>query len=332
MPESFGLSIVVAIYNGASTIGRLVDELTRLDIEGGLEIVLVNDGSADNSLDVCRKLVNETQLPVTLVNLSRNFGEHNAIMAGLAHVRGGHVITMDDDLQNPPLEVVRLYNYTRHEGKDVVYTYYAKKHHAAWRNLGSWMTNRMAGILIDKPKDVYLSSFRCMSAFVVESIRHYNGPFPYIDGMILQITQDIGRLQVEHMPREVGSSNYTLRRLIRLWLSMFLNFSVMPLRIGTVLGLMMSVLGLIGVAMVFYEHLVSATPLGWGSIMTAILMFSGVQLLILGITGEYLGRLYLTTNRRPQFVVRDVYTKDGVESEQRPRSEQPPGAASDGAG
>jgi glycosyltransferase involved in cell wall biosynthesis len=324
MSERFALSIVVAIYNGALTIRQLVEELSRLEIKGGHEIILVNDGSADNSLEVCHQLVEEVPLAITVVNLSRNFGEHNAIMAGLAHIRGDYAITMDDDLQNPPSEVARLYDYARREGRDVVYTYYGKKHHAAWRNLGSWLTNRMARALIDKPKDVYLSSFRCMNAFVVESIRHYDGPFPYVDGMILQVTQDIGRMKVEHMPRPVGGSNYTLRRLIRLWLSMFLNFSVMPLRISTVLGFMMSAVGLIGVIVVFYEHLISAKPLGWGSLMTAILVFSGVQLLILGITGEYLGRLYLTANRRPQFVVRDILRnsdeakREKIASQRRP--------------
>jgi glycosyltransferase involved in cell wall biosynthesis len=331
MSEDCGLSIIIAIFNGALTIRKLVEELSQLDIAGGLEIVLVDDGSADNSLEVCRELALESSLPIAVVNLSRNFGEHNAIMAGLAHVRGDYVITMDDDLQNPPSEVARLYDYTRNEEKDVVYTYYDKKHHAAWRNFGSWLTNSMAGVLLDKPKDVYLSSFRCMSAFVVESIRPYDGPFPYIDGMILQVTQDIGRLKVEHMPRAVGHSNYTLRRLIRLWLNMFLNFSVMPLRISTVLGIMMSAVGLIGVVVVFYEYFASATPLGWGSMMTAILVFSGVQLLILGITGEYLGRLYLTTNRRPQFVVRDVYRKKNVEAGEAKLSKPAPGEAADNA-
>ena len=153
-------------------------------------------------------------------------------MAGLARARGAYAITMDDDLQNPPGEVKRLFEHARDGDYDAVYTYYAEKQHAAWRNLGSRFTNWCADRLIDKPPGLYLSSFRCISAFVRERITaSYEGPYPYVDGLVFQVTQNVGRLQVEHLPRVEGRSNYTLRRLIRLWLSMFLNFSVMPLRL-----------------------------------------------------------------------------------------------------
>ena len=138
---------------------------------------------------------------MTLVNLSRNFGEHNAVMAGLREARGAHVITMDDDLQNPPGEVLRLLEEAQRSGRDVVYTYYAQKQHAGWRNLGSRFTNRVADWLLDKPKGLYLSSFRCMSAFVAREIARYEGPFPYVDGLILQVTQKIDRMLVRHLPR-----------------------------------------------------------------------------------------------------------------------------------
>ena len=142
-----------------------------LEIEGGLEIVLVIDGSPDNSLDVCKQLAAEPGAPITVLSLSRNFGEHNAVMAGLARARGAYAITMDDDLQNPPDEVKRLFEHARDGGYDVVYTYYDEKKHAAWRNLGSRFTNWCADQLIDKPKGLYLSSFRCISAFVREQHR-----------------------------------------------------------------------------------------------------------------------------------------------------------------
>jgi glycosyltransferase involved in cell wall biosynthesis len=245
-------------------------------------------------------------VPITLVNLARNYGEHNAVMAGLRYATGAHVITMDDDLQNPPEEVERLLAHSQRSGKEVVYTYYDDKRHAAWRNLASRFTNRVADFVLDKPRGMYLSSFRCMSAFVVREITRYEGPFPYVDGLILQVTQDIDRLLVAHLPRTAGHSNYTLRRLLRLWMSMFVNFSVMPLRISTLAGLVLSVLGAIGGAMAMAEALFSSPPPGWASLMAAVLLLSGVQLLILGIIGEYLGRLYLTANRKPQSVVKEV--------------------------
>ncbi len=300
------LSIVIPVYNGAASIGELVAALEGLTVPGGHEIVLVNDCSPDNSLEICRGLLAKARVPMTLVNLSRNFGEHNAVMTGLRHASGAHIITMDDDLQNPPSEVLRLLDYAQRSGKEIVYTYYAHKEHASWRNLGSRFTNRVADFLLDKPKGLYLSTFRCMSAFVVEQVTRYDGPFPYIDGLILQVTQSIGSLEVQHLPRAHGRSNYTFRRLVRLWLNMFVNFSVMPLRLATMIGLAISMCGLGGTLWVVVDALLHATPPGWASLSVAVLLLSGVQLMMLGLFGEYLGRLYLTANRKPQAVVKEV--------------------------
>jgi undecaprenyl-phosphate 4-deoxy-4-formamido-L-arabinose transferase len=302
----FALSIVVPVYKGADSVGELVAALQALAIRGGHEIVLVNDGSPDNSLAVCRGLIERATIPITLIDLARNYGEHNAVMAGLRQTRGAHVITMDDDLQNPPEEIERLLAFAQESGHDVIYTFYDEKQHARWRNLGSQFTNWVAGFVLDKPKHFYLSSFRCMSAFVVREIARYDGPFPYVDGLILQVTQNIDRLQVKHLPRAVGRSNYTLRRLLRLWMSMFVNFSVMPLRISTLTGFALSLVGAIGGAATIIDALFIEQPPGWASLFSALLLLSGVQLTILGIVGEYLGRLYLTANRKPQSVVRTV--------------------------
>ncbi len=311
--HAFALSVVIPVYNGAKSIAELVHALEGLDIDGGHEIVLVNDGSPDDSLDVCRRLVAEaTSVPITLVSLARNFGEHNAIMTGLRHTRGAWVITMDDDLQNPPAEVKRLLEHARATGKDVVYTRYAVKQHAYWRNLGSRFANWVADILMEKPKGLYLSSFRCMSAFLVQQVTRYEGPFPYVDGLIMQATQSIDTLEVAHLPRAEGRSNYTLKRLVRLWINIFVNFSVLPLHLSTIAGFALSVVGLVGVISVVLEALFFEPPQGWASLMAATLLLSGVQLLILGILGEYMGRLFLTANRKPQTVVREVIRSEGA--------------------
>jgi undecaprenyl-phosphate 4-deoxy-4-formamido-L-arabinose transferase len=300
------LSIVIPVYNGASSIAELVRALEDLPIEGGHEIILVNDGSPDRSLDVCKDLVDRARVPITLINLARNYGEHNAVMAGLRHASGAYVITMDDDLQNPPEEIERLLAFAQRSGKEVIYTCYENKRHAIWRNLGSRFTNRVADFVLEKPRGLYLSSFRCISAFVVREITRYEGPFPYVDGLILQVTHDIAHLTVQHLPRAAGRSNYTLRRLLRLWTSMFVNFSVMPLRVSTITGFVLSGIGALGGAMVIEEALTSSPPAGWASLMAGLLLLSGVQLVILGIVGEYLGRLYLTANGKPQSVIREI--------------------------
>jgi undecaprenyl-phosphate 4-deoxy-4-formamido-L-arabinose transferase len=310
------LSVVIPVYLGAATIGELVAALRALDIAGGLEIVLVVDGSPDNSLDVCKELTLLPGAPITLLSLSRNFGEHNAVMAGLARARGAYAITMDDDLQNPPAEVRRLFEHARDGNYDAVYTYYAEKKHAPWRNLGSKFTNWCADRLIDKPRGLYLSSFRCISAFVRERIvASYEGPYPYVDGLVFQVTQNVGRLQVHHLPRNEGQSNYTLRRLIRLWLAMFLNFSVMPLRLATLFGLGFGVLGAIAAVITIVEAIISdAPPQGWASLMVAVLVLAGVQLVLVGLIGEYLGRMFLAVNRKPQYLVREVFRRGPGES------------------
>jgi glycosyltransferase involved in cell wall biosynthesis len=325
MNESAALSIVIPVYNGARSIAELVGALEALDVAGGHEIILVNDGSPDDSLAVCRSLVARARVPITLVNLSRNYGEHNAVMAGLRQARGAHIITMDDDLQNPPGEVLRLLAHARTSGKDVVYTCYAEKQHESWRNLGSRFTNRVADALLDKPRGLYLSSFRCMTGFVAQAITDYEGPFPYVDGLIMQVTQSIGQLEVEHLPRMAGRSNYNFRRLVRLWLNLFVNFSVMPLRLSTLSGFALSLLGLVGFAWVVSEALFHATPPGWASLSAAVLLLSGVQLMILGLIGEYLGRLYLTQNRKPQAVVREILRSEAAAPGGRPQAEHASG-------
>jgi undecaprenyl-phosphate 4-deoxy-4-formamido-L-arabinose transferase len=236
---------------------------------------------------------------------ARNYGEHNAVMTGLRRARGAYVITMDDDLQNPPEEVVRLYDHARSGGWDVVYTRYAAKQHDAWRNLGSRFANAVADQLLDKPKGLYLSSFRCMSRLVVDSVTRYTGPYPYVDGLIMEVTQRIDSIEVRHLPRAEGRSNYTLKRLVRLWLNLATSFSLMPLRIATFLGIAMATLGALGaVATIAEALLVGGTPSGYAATMVTILIVGGVQSMILGILGEYVGRTFLSANGKPQGTVR----------------------------
>jgi glycosyltransferase involved in cell wall biosynthesis len=301
-----GLSIVVPVYRGAATVGRLVEALSALRPAGGIEIVLVNDGSPDDSGAVCRELAARATVPLTYLEHARNFGEHNAVMTGLRHARGAFVITMDDDLQNPPEEVLKLYDHARLEGWDVVYTRYREKRHDRWRNLGSRFANRVADVLLDKPRGLYLSSFRCMSALVVREVTKYAGPYPYIDGLIMQVTQRIDSIVVDHLPRSEGRSNYNIVRLVRLWMNLATSFSVLPLRLAMLAGGAMGVLGVIGAALVVAEAAGGSTPSGWASVMAVILLLSGVQFLVLGVLGEYVGRTFLTDNGKPQGVVREA--------------------------
>jgi undecaprenyl-phosphate 4-deoxy-4-formamido-L-arabinose transferase len=302
-----GLSIVIPVYRGERTIVPLVNTLAGLKIEDGLEIVLVNDGSPDGSDKACQSLLASAPVPIVYVEHTRNFGEHNAVMTGLRHVRGAYVITMDDDGQNPPEEVSRIYDHARLGGWDVVYTRYASKKHALWRNIGSRFANRVADWLMDKPKGLYLSSFRCISRLVVQSVIKYTGPYPYIDGLIIQATNRIDSIQVRHEARTEGRSNYSLWRFIELWLNLATSFSVAPLRLAVLVGMVMTVLGVAGAVATIAEALGRRDlPSGWASTMTVILIVSGTQSMILGVIGEYVGRILLSGNGKPQGLVRLV--------------------------
>ncbi len=301
------VSFVVPLYNTGAGLGKLLDAFRGLTVEGGYELVLVNDASPDGTGDKVPEVIRDLPYAVTFVDLARNFGEHAAVLEGYRHARGKYVVNLDDDLQNPVEEALRIVEQLRGGKDEVVYTWFDEKKHHPLRNAGSWFTNRAASFLIGKPKDLYLSSFRGLRRELVDRITKYQGPFPYIDGLILSSTDRIGRLRVSHRERADGESNYTLRRLVRLWMNMFFNFSVMPLRLAGVVGLILSALGAILVVVVLLEKLIHDTPIqGWASLMAAISVFSGAQLLMLGVIGEYLGRTYLTLAGKPQSIARDV--------------------------
>ncbi len=301
------LSFVIPLYNSATTIGALVRDIEALQVAGGHEIVLVDDGSTDATASVCEELVRQARVPVTFIQHMRNFGEHNAVLTGWRHARGRHLVNLDDDGQNPPAEALSLWKHATDLELDVVFGRYEVKRHSSWRNAGSAFTGKVTDWMLDKPKGLYLSSFRCVTSTVAGEACRYAGPYPYIDGLLLQVTQRVGSIEVRHLSRSGGRSAYTIRRLMRLWLSAWINFSILPLRAGTLLGLTVAAAGLLGLAWVFVLWLTDrGPPQGWGWLMSGMLVFSGVQLVMLGLVGEYLGRMFLAVNQKPQSVVRKV--------------------------
>jgi glycosyltransferase involved in cell wall biosynthesis len=309
------LSLVIPVYNGSRTIGPLVEQAVKISGSTSFEIVLVNDGSEDDSEVVCAELAKKFPQNVTFVHLSRNFGEHSAVLAGFTQARGRYVAVLDDDGQNPPEEVVRMLDELKRKNYDVVYGHYIEKKHSRFRNLGSRFNDRIATLMLHKPKDLYLSSFKVMNRFLVNEIIKYRGPYPYTDGLIYRVTRNIGQIPVEHRASQSGPSRYTLRRLVRLWLNMFLNFSIKPLRISVYVGLLASCLSIIALIAILIDKLwiTKNVTLGIPTVLGSVVFFSGIQLMILGLVGEYLGRLYLDQTGTPQYVVR--YTMRGGSTE-----------------
>jgi len=240
------------------------------------------------------------------VQLSRNFGEHNAVLAGLRHTRGEYCVIMDDDLQNPPEEIVKLADAVQH-GYDVVYTTYLDRKDTPFRDLGSRLHNFMATLVLKKPANLYLSSFKIMNRFIVDEIIKYEGPDPYLDAIVLRSTTNIGQVTVRHSARKHGRSGYSLGKLVSLWGNMVVSFSLYPLRLIGVLGLVMTLIGLYHGVDTIYEMLsVSDEPSEFQTLTSIIVFFRGLQLLSISIVGEYVGRIYLSVSKDPQYIVREV--------------------------
>src|SRR5438309_8537932 len=300
------LSLVIPVYNGSRTIGALVEHTTKIFGSTSFEIVLVNDGSEDDSEKVCAQLAVKFPQNVTFVHLSRNFGEHSAVLVGFTEARGRYIAVLDDDGQNPPEEVVRMLDELKRKNYDVVYGHYIEKKHSWSRNLGSRFNDRIATLMLHKPKDLYLSSFKVMNRFLVNEIIKYRGPYPYTDGLIYRVTRNIGQIPVEHRVSASGPSRYTFRKLVRLWLNMFLNFSIKPLRFSVYVGLLVSAFSVLALIAIVIDKLWITRNMTFGipTVLASIVFFAGLELMILGLVGEYLGRLYLDQTGTPQYVVR----------------------------
>lgn len=288
------LSVVIPVYKGEKSIAKLVeklqDELKKYDFE----IILVNDGSPDKSEQVCFELKEKYQ-NLQFISLRKNFGEFNAVICGLNHVNGKYAVIIDDDFQNPPSEIIKLLNTAETGNYDVVYSFYAEKKHHFFRNLGSWVVNRITTWLIHKPSDLYLSSFKLISKEVISEIIKYKGPYPYIDALIFRTTNNVGRVQVIHNERAEGESNYTLKKLVRLFIIIVFGYSTLPIRFVQATGIFLIFLSLI----LTFLYLINIIA-DWQIPM--LIFFGGIQLSSIGIIGEYIGKLFLTQNGTPQFV------------------------------
>lgn len=301
------VSIVIPVYRSAKILPDLVNEIEQACVQADcierFELILVCDASPDNSWEIIEQLARERSF-VRGICLRRNSGQHNATLAGLRMAQGAYVVIMDDDLQHPTSEIPHLVQ-TLMKGADVCYTRYSNRQHRIWKKLGSKFNNWVATLLLSKPGDLYLSSFKALRHEIVSEIIQYEGPFPYIDGLILDVTRNIASLAIEHQSRHSGEGGYTLRRSISLWLKMATGFSVVPLRITTLVGLLIAFVSFISLIYVIIARITHPDlPMGWPSIISTILFLGGVQLVALGIIGEYVGRAYLVLNHKPQYVIR----------------------------
>ncbi len=310
-------SFVIPCYNSSESIRHVV-ELTMEEMEKmnrrEFEFVLVNDySSSPKTMPVLKKLAEEYPC-VTVLNLAKNAGQHNAIMAGLNYAKGDILIGMDDDMQTHPSQLPYLFEELE-KGYDIVYGYYPEKKHSAFRNFGSWVNYISVRILIGKPKELKTSSYWVARKFVRDSVIEYQAPYAYIQGLFLRTTRNISCIPIQHFQREEGESNYTFKRLLKLW-SNIIGFSITPLRLTEYCGFGLSLLSIISAVVVLIRKILNpAMALGWPSLMIVICFFSGIQLMFLGLIGEYIGRMFLGLNRQPQYVIREVIRQESEEQE-----------------
>lgn len=299
------VSIVVPVYRSEGILPNLVDTVERIllsDARYDVELILVNDCSPDHSWTTIHRLARDRPWLKGL-NLRKNSGQHNAILAGIKRSSGDYIITMDDDLQHDPGDIPALIEALG-DDYDVCYATFRSKRHAAWKRLGSAFNDRIANILLGKPKGLYLSPFKAFSRPIAREIADFTGPHVYIDGLILSSTSRITTVQTEHHKRLEGQSGYNLRKSISLWLKMATNFSVTPLRAASILGLTFALIGfLLAIGLVIQKFTLNVMPIGWSSLIVTLLFIGGIQLAALGIIGEYVGRILLHVNGRPQTVV-----------------------------
>ncbi len=307
------VSILIPVYKNDGGLDELVkrigESMANSAYANCFELVLVDDCSPDNSWEVIQRLA-KTHTFVQGATLSRNFGQHNAIMAGLNLVSGQYVVLMDDDLQHPPEAIPSMLDELA-AGADVCYTNYANRQHATWKIAGSKFNDLMASWLLSKPKGLYLSSFKALKRGVVDQIRNHEGPFAYLDGLILDITRRIATVEIQHGTRAFGEGNYSFKKSISLWLRMVTGTSIVPLRMVTLMGALIALLGFFGaVFIVISNFLYPAESKGWASIIVTILLVSGFQTLFIGVLGEYLGRIHLRLNNKPQYLFRYTTKSD----------------------
>ena len=306
------VSFVIPCYRSENTLEGVILEIKEAMNKLGkytYEVILINDSSPDNTWKTIEKLSVENE-NIIGVNFSKNFGQHAALMAGMRETTGDYVVCLDDDGQTPANEVDKLLSALE-EGADAVYARYGNKKHSLFRNFGSRVNDMMTRIMLGKPKELFISSYFGVKRFVVEDMVRYQNSYPYVIGLVLRATKNIVNVDVTHREREEGRSGYTLKKLLGLWFNGFTAFSVTPLRIATVIGVFCAVLGFAYGLYLFIRRLVDPNMvMGFSSIMCTILFVGGMLMIMLGLVGEYIGRIYICLNNSPQYVIREKTRKN----------------------
>ena len=300
------ISFVIPCYRSEKTLGGVIEEIqsTMPEIGHDYEIILVNDCSPDNTFEVIRELASKNK-NILGINLAKNFGQHSALMAGMRHSTGDVVVCLDDDGQTPANEVGKLRGKLE-EGYDVCYASYGKKQHSGFRNFGSKVNELMTRIMLGKPKKLKVSSYFAVKRFIVDDMLRYEQSYAYVIGLVLRATKNVCNVEVNHRARTEGTSGYTLAKLISLWLNGFTAFSIKPLRIASAIGCFCAASGFIyGIYTIIKKLVLVDVQAGFSAIMSVLVFIGGMIMIMLGLIGEYIGRIYICMNNSPQYVIKE---------------------------
>ena len=302
------ISVVIPVYQSEKTLGELFIRVKKVleKIGKNYEIIFIDDGSLDDSWKKLEEIFNKNN-HVRVIQLTQNYGQHNALMCGFANSKGKYAVTLDDDLQNPPEEIPKIISEIK-QGYDVVYGEYVYKNHPFFRNLGSSLIQLLYKKIFQINGN--LTSFRIIRREFVDKLLIYNRNYIFIDGLLAWHTKNIGYVKVRHGKRNIGKSGYNFSKLIQLSLNMLTNFSIFPLQLATIIGFTLSILGLFMAIFIVIKKIFFDIPVtGFASTIVTITIFSGAQLITIGLIGEYIGRIHLNINNKPQYQVRNMKEK-----------------------
>lgn len=306
-PDHTMYSVVIPVYNSEEIVGLTIDR-TCAFFEGNklkYEIVLVNDGSKDKSWEIIAEKA-RTLPHVRAFNLLKNYGQHNANMCGFKETCGDFVITMDDDLQNPPEEILKLIEKIG-EGYDLVIGRFNQKQHAGYRKVGSKLIGMVNRKIFYTPEGIVLTNFRIISRYVVDKVCSYKTGYPYVPGLVLLFSKDIANVYVDHHPRHSGESNYNTMKILKLVSTILFNYSSYPLKLVAGLGIVIALLSMLLGLFFVVNALVTGTSVpGWTTVVVLLSMFNGVSILITSMVGEYVVRLLNQSSSSESFHVKDI--------------------------
>lgn len=303
--EAIEISVIVPVFRSEQTLRMLTQRThdTLHPIYGNaFEILFVEDHGGDASWNVIENIKKEFPQTVFGIKLSKNFGQHNALMCGMNYARGKFVVTIDDDLQIPPEEILKLIHKQKESNADLVYGIYGKKQHHQVRNLGSTVIKQVFKWVFDAKPDG--TSFRIITADLVKKLIEHKQSHVFLEGYIHWHTKNIAYQEVVHKEREFGTSTYTARKLISLTMSLFFNFTVLPLRLITYMGFVFSVVAMIWALQIIYVKITQDIPVqGYSSLATIILFSSSMLMISMGVVGEYIARIFMNQNSKPQYSI-----------------------------